>query len=117
VGQSHGRNALSQRDFEVDVGVFRSGARPPHNEVIAFIDNDRDQFAVELICRTLRATIVGFLTFRGYRAAKARPRSARAIRDELLIDELQDRPRAELLGRRGREDARRDDPTELAGRA
>jgi transposase InsO family protein len=88
VGQSHGRNALSQRDFEVDVGVFRSGARPPHDEVIAFIDNHRDHFAVEFICRTLRATIVGFLTFRGYRAAKARPRSARAIRDGLLIDEL-----------------------------
>jgi transposase InsO family protein len=56
--------------------------------VIAFIDNHRDHFAVEFICRTLRATIVGFLTFRGYRAAKARSRSARAIRDELLIDEL-----------------------------
>ena len=56
--------------------------------MIAFIDTHRDQFGVELICRTLRAAIVGFLTSRGYRAAKARPRSARAIRDELLIDEL-----------------------------
>ena len=52
--------------------------------MIAFIDTHRDQFGVELICRTLRAAIVGFLTSRGYRAAKARPRSARAIRDELL---------------------------------
>ena len=30
----------------------------------------------------------GFITSRGYRAAKARPRCARAIRDEVLIDEI-----------------------------
>ncbi|WP_242603478.1 IS3 family transposase, partial [Mycolicibacterium thermoresistibile] len=67
---------------------FRSGARPPRDEMIAFIDAHRDQFGVELICRVLRAAIAGFLTSRGYRAAKARPPSERAMRDELLIAEL-----------------------------
>jgi putative transposase len=56
--------------------------------MIAFIDTYRDQFGVELICRVLRAAITGFVTSRGYRAAKARPPSDRAIRDELLIAEL-----------------------------
>src|SRR5690606_39534092 len=56
--------------------------------MIAFIDAHRDQFGVELICRVLRAAIAGFLTSRGYRAAKARPPSERAMRDELLIAEL-----------------------------
>jgi hypothetical protein len=56
--------------------------------MIAFIDTHRDQFGVELICRVLRAAIAGFLTARGYRAAKTRPPSDRAIRDELPIEEL-----------------------------
>src|SRR4051794_24760400 len=57
--------------------------------MIAFIDSHRDQFGVEFICTTLRAAITGFLTSRGYRAAKTRTPSDRAIRDELLIAELQ----------------------------
>jgi len=56
--------------------------------MIAFIDTYRDQFGVEFICRTLCAVITGFLTSRGYRAAKTRPPSDRSIRDELLIAEL-----------------------------
>jgi hypothetical protein len=56
--------------------------------MIAFIDTHGDQFGVQFICRVLRAAIVGFLSSRGYRAAKTRPPSDRAIRDELLIDEL-----------------------------
>lgn len=56
--------------------------------MIAFIDTHRDQFGVEFICHTLRAAITGFLTSRGYRAAKTRPPSDRAIRDELLVAEL-----------------------------
>ncbi|PRC49834.1 integrase catalytic subunit, partial [Mycobacterium sp. ITM-2017-0098] len=58
--------------------------------MIAFIDTHRDQFEVELISRTMRAAIVGFLTSSRYRAAKTRARSARAIRDELLIAELRE---------------------------
>lgn len=56
--------------------------------MIAFIDTHRDQFGVELICRTLRAAIEGFLTSRGYRAAKTRPPCDREIRDEQLIADL-----------------------------
>ncbi|MGC5048428.1 IS3 family transposase, partial [Micrococcus porci] len=57
--------------------------------MIAFIDAHRDRFGVEAICRTLRATDCGFITSRGYRAAKQRPASARALRDEILTEELQ----------------------------
>lgn len=56
--------------------------------MIAFIDAHRDQFGVELICRVLRAAIAGFLTSRGYRAAKTRPPSDRALSDDVLIAEL-----------------------------
>ncbi|MEV8404207.1 IS3 family transposase, partial [Streptomyces niveus] len=56
--------------------------------MIAFIDEHRDQFGVEAICRTLRATECGFITSRGYRAAKTRPRSSRTLRDGILVEEL-----------------------------
>ena len=56
--------------------------------MIAFIDRHRDRFGVEAICRTLSAAERGFITSRGYRAAKTRPASARAVRDEVLTDEL-----------------------------
>jgi transposase InsO family protein len=56
--------------------------------MIAYIDSHRDQFGVELICRVLRAAIPGFLTSRGYRAARTRPPSDREIRDEQLIADL-----------------------------
>ena len=56
--------------------------------MIAYIDAHRDQFGVELICRVLRAAIAGFLTSRGYRAARTRPASDREIRDEQLMAEL-----------------------------
>lgn len=56
--------------------------------MIAFVDKMRDRFGVELVCRVMRQAEVGFLTARGYRAAKARPASARQLRDELLIPEI-----------------------------
>lgn len=40
------------------------------------------------ICRTLGATESGFITSRGYRAAKSRPASARSVQDEMLVDEV-----------------------------
>ncbi len=58
--------------------------------MIAYIDAHRDQFGVELICRVLRAAIPGFLTSRGYRAARTRPPSDREIRDEQLIADLRE---------------------------
>lgn len=53
--------------------------------MIAYIDLYRDQFGVELICRTLAATEGGFITSRGYRAAKTRPASNRQLRDAELL--------------------------------
>jgi len=69
--------------------VIFEGTRPATNEMIAFIDEHRDRFGVEFLCRTLRAAVRGFLTSRGYRAAKQRTPSARQLRDELLVPEIQ----------------------------
>jgi len=57
--------------------------------MIKFIDEYRDRFGVEFLCRTMRAVVRGFITSRGYRAAKTRVPSARQLRDELLIPEIQ----------------------------
>lgn len=57
--------------------------------MIAFIDRYRQQFGVEAICRTLRATECGFITSRGYRASKNTTASARSVRDEILVEEVQ----------------------------
>lgn len=56
--------------------------------MIRFIDVMRDRFGVELVCRTMRAAEVGFVTARGYRAAKSRPASARALSDQLIGGEI-----------------------------
>lgn len=56
--------------------------------MIRFVNERRDRFGVELICRVMRQAEVGFLTARGYRAAVNRPASARALKDELLLPEL-----------------------------
>ncbi|WP_408632889.1 IS3 family transposase [Mycobacterium conspicuum] len=67
---------------------FAAESSTARDEMIAFIDTYRDQFGVELICRVLRAAIPGFLTSRGYRAARTRPPCDREIRDEQLIADL-----------------------------
>lgn len=56
--------------------------------MIRYIDEHRDQFGVEAICRTLRAAVRGFITSRGYRATKTRVPSARRLRDDLLKPEV-----------------------------
>lgn len=56
--------------------------------MIGYVDAFRDRFGVERICRVLGATAGGFLTSRGYRAAKTRPASDRALRDVLLGEEI-----------------------------
>lgn len=57
--------------------------------MIRYVDAYRDQFGVELICRVLGNTVGGFMTSRGYRAAQSRPLSHRAIRDQVLGDEIE----------------------------
>ena len=56
--------------------------------MIRFIDEYRDRFGIEFLCRTMRGAVRGFLTSRGYRAAKKRQPSARQLRDDLLIPEI-----------------------------
>ena len=56
--------------------------------MIEYIDAYRDRFGVEAICRTLKETECGFITSRGYRAAKTRAPSARSLSDALRIPEL-----------------------------
>lgn len=56
--------------------------------MIRYIDEHKDQFGVVATCRVLRPAVRGFLTARGYRAAKARPPSARALKDELPVPEI-----------------------------
>lgn len=56
--------------------------------MIRYIDEHKDQFGVEAICRVLRPAVRGFITSRGYRAAKRRAPSARQVRDELLVEEI-----------------------------
>lgn len=51
--------------------------------MIRYIDMYRHRFGVECICRGLAQTDGGFITSRGYRAAKTRPVSNRSVRDEL----------------------------------
>lgn len=58
--------------------------------MIRYIDFYRDQFGVEAICRVLARTERGFITSRGYRAAKARPASDRAVRDSMLVPVLRE---------------------------
>lgn len=57
--------------------------------MIRFIDEHRDRFGVECLCRVLKDAVPGFITSRGYRAAKTRVPSARRLTDELLVPEIQ----------------------------
>lgn len=57
--------------------------------MIRFIDEHRDQFGAWFLCRVLKDAVPGLLTSRGYRAAKTRVPSARQLKDELLVPEIQ----------------------------
>ena len=56
--------------------------------MIRFINEHRERYGVELICRVHRPALQGFLTSRGYRAAVGREPSARQLKDELLVPEV-----------------------------
>ncbi|MBV8346416.1 MAG: IS3 family transposase [Mycolicibacterium sp.] len=62
---------------------LRGGARPPTQEIVAFIDANRDEFGVEPIGTVLRCAGVQVAPSTYY-AAKTRPPSARACRDAVL---------------------------------
>ncbi|WP_408918511.1 IS3 family transposase [Corynebacterium kefirresidentii] len=68
---------------------FASGTRPKTSEMIRFIDEYRNRFSVEFICKTLKDNRAGgFITSRGYRQSKARGLSARRLRDAVLVERI-----------------------------
>ncbi|WP_267239054.1 IS3 family transposase [Curtobacterium sp. VKM Ac-1376] len=67
---------------------FRAGARPATAVVIQFIDDHRNRFGVEPICRVLSEHGVTIAPS-GYYAFKSRPRSARSVADEDLIVQIE----------------------------
>lgn len=56
--------------------------------MIAFIDVYRDRFLVEFMCREAAKRPGGLLTSRSYRAAKTRKPSTRALRDDMVVEEI-----------------------------
>ena len=57
--------------------------------MIRFIDEYRNRFSVEFICKTLKNNRAGgFITSRGYRQSKARGLSARRLRDAVLVERI-----------------------------
>src|SRR4029453_9081041 len=64
------------------LGFLRGGARPPTQQMIAYIDANRDRFGVEPICQVLP------IAPSTYHAARRRPLSARPCRDEELKVEI-----------------------------
>jgi putative transposase len=75
------RAAQGQPDPQGGERVFRAGARSAP-EMTRFINERRDRFGVELLCRTLGAAPST------YYAARSRPPSARAITDAWLHEEI-----------------------------
>ena len=65
VGEEALRMWCSRHGHEIlkAASAFSPGSlEKPHDEMIAFIDEHRDQFGVEAICRALGATARGFIT-------------------------------------------------------
>jgi putative transposase len=80
------RAAPGERDPQIGIGFLR-GARPPIPALIAYIDNDKERFGVEPICRTLTAAGAKIAPSTYY-AHHARPPSAQAVDDGGLKAEI-----------------------------
>src|SRR5919204_556829 len=76
------RPAQRKRHPQGGLGFFGGGARPAPAEMTRFIDAHRDRFGVEPICQVLQVAPSS------YYARKARPPSARAVRDAGLKVEI-----------------------------
>ena len=70
------RTEACKRDPQERCGFLRGGARPPHQEMIAYIDAHKERFGVDPICEQLP------IAPSTYYAAKSRPPPARTTRDE-----------------------------------
>src|SRR5206468_12968855 len=86
-GAGEGRAAPAQCDTAYRECFFCGGARPPLAAVTAYIDGYRDQFGVGPICRVLSGAGVPAAASTYY-AARARPPSARSVRDAQLAAEI-----------------------------
>ncbi|HIE61984.1 MAG TPA: IS3 family transposase, partial [Microbacterium sp.] len=67
----------------------------PTAVLVEYIDGHRDRFGVEPICRVLRDAGMQIAPSTYY-AAKARPLSARAVRDAELIEDIKVTHKANL---------------------
>ncbi|WP_166376098.1 IS3 family transposase, partial [Aeromicrobium phragmitis] len=82
-------------------GFLRGGARPPHQQVVAYIDAHRHdvvegrEVGVEPICAVLKNAGVQIAPS-SYYAARTRPPSARAIRDAELVEDIKVAHKANL---------------------
>src|SRR5664280_2479009 len=75
------RAAPGKRDPAVGIGFLRGGARPPLPLIVGYIEEHKDAFGVEPICTVLSSADVTIAPSTYY-AARTRPPSARAVRDE-----------------------------------
>ncbi|WP_179747618.1 IS3 family transposase [Microlunatus parietis] len=66
-------------------GFLRGGARPPTQVLIVFIDEHRDRFGVEPICRVLTEHGIKIAPSTYYEA-RNRPPSRRALRDTEIVE-------------------------------
>ena len=82
-GAGEPRVASSERDLAYGFGFLRGGARPPLPVIIDYIERYKNVFGVEPICTTLTSADVPIAPSTFY-AARIRPLSARAVRDEEL---------------------------------
>src|SRR3712207_8136898 len=88
LGAGGARTAPGERDPEEGVGLFRpGGARPPLEAMIAFVNDHREAYGVEPICRVLP---IAPSTYRAHVARRADPAKASA-RSEEHTSELQSR--------------------------
>ena len=80
-------SCAGQRDPQVGLGFLRGRARPATATLVTYIDEHRDVFGVEPICRVL--TECGWpIASSTYRAAKRRPPSARQRSDAELAEQI-----------------------------
>ena len=69
--EQENRELKRQRNSEASGEFLRGGARPPTQEIVDFIDDNREEFGVEPICTVLRSAGVSVAPSTYY-AAKSR---------------------------------------------
>src|SRR5664280_1305129 len=79
--------APGERDPAVGIDFLRGGARPPLPLIVDYIEEHKDAFGVEPICTVLSSADVTIAPSTYY-AARTRPPSARAVRDEEVTAEI-----------------------------